>query len=117
MSTATYWQRGEALDYTNPTDTAIASGEIVTIGSRIGIAGGPIAAGETGAVHVGGVWEMPKTGTAAIAMGTTVYYDGTGITDSETDGAESDPTSYVEVGYAAKDAAAADTTILVKLRG
>lgn len=117
MANAEYWQRGEALDFVNSTEATIPANTIVTIGSRIGVTGGPIAPAETGTLHVGGVWEMPKTGTAPIAIGTTVYFDGTGITDATNDGAESNPESYIEVGYAAADAAASATSILVKLRG
>lgn len=117
MATAAYWQRGEALDYTNSGETAIPVNTIVAIGSRIGITGAPIAPSETGVLHVGGVWEMPKTGTAAISMGTVVYFDGTGITDASNDGAQTDPVSYIEAGYAAETAAASATKILVKLRG
>lgn len=110
MATAEYWQRGEALDYVNSGNTTIEANTIVTIGSRIGVTGGPIAPGETGALHVGGVWVMPKTGTAAISMGAVVYFDGTGITGTS-------GTGTTEAGYAAADAAADATTILVKLRG
>lgn len=117
MATAEYWQRGEALDYTNGTDALIPANTIVQIGSRIGVTGCPIAPGDTGSLHVGGVWEIAKTGTTAISMGTTVYFDGTGITDAANNGADADPVSYIEVGYAAADAAASATSILVKLRG
>lgn len=117
MSKAEYWQRGEALDYTNATDALIPANTIVQIGSRIGVTGTDIAPGEVGSLHVGGVWEIAKTGAAEIAMGQTVYFDGTGITDAADDGKEADATTYVEVGYAAAPAAAGDTTILVKLRG
>lgn len=118
MSTnATFWQRGEALDYTNETDALIPANTIVQIGSRIGVTGAPIPPGGVGSLHVGGVWEIPKTGTAAISMGTTVYFDGNGITDSSDDGAEADATSYIEAGYAAAAATEEDKTILVKLRG
>lgn len=109
MSKAEYWQRGEALDYTNATDTLIPANTIVQIGSRIGVTGTDIAPGEVGSLHVGGVWEIDKTGDAEIAMGQTVYFDGTGITDAAD--------SNTEAGYAAAPAAAGDTTILVKLRG
>lgn len=117
MAKVEFWQRGEALDYTNVTDALIPANTIVQIGSRIGVTGGSIAPGETGSLHVGGVWEIPKTGTTAIAIGTTVYFDGTGITDAATDGAQTSPTAYIEAGYAAASAAAAADTILVKLRG
>lgn len=116
MSKAEYWQRGEALDYTNATDAVIPANTIVQIGSRIGVAGTDIAPGDVGSLHVGGVWEIEKTGNTAIAMGQTVYFDGTGITDEADDGA-ADPTEYVVAGYAAAPAAAADKTILVKFSG
>ncbi len=109
MSKAEYWQRGEALDYTNATDALIPANTIVQIGSRIGVTGTDIAPGEVGSLHVGGVWEIAKTGAAEIAMGQTVYFDGTGITDTADGG--------IEAGYAAAPAAAAATVILVKLRG
>ena len=117
MSKAEYWQRGEALDYTNATDALIPANTIVQIGSRIGVTGTDIAPGEVGSLHVGGVWEIGKTGATEIAMGQTVYFDGTGITAAADDGKSEGATAYVEVGYAAANAAAGDTTILVKLRG
>lgn len=116
MSTTEFWQKGEALDYTNSTSDAIEAGDIVQIGSRIGIAGGDIAPGKTGAIHTGGVWKMPKTGTAAISMGQAVYFDGTGITDDADDGG-SPATAYAKAGYAAAAALAADEKILVKIDG
>lgn len=109
MSKAEYWQRGEALDYTNATNDTIPANTIVQISTRLGVTGTDIAPGEVGSLHVGGVWEITKTGTSAIAMGQTVYFDGTGITDAA-DG-------NVEAGYAAADAAADATSILVKFRG
>lgn len=36
---ASYWQRGEALDYVNASETKIEAGTVLTIGKRIGIAG------------------------------------------------------------------------------
>lgn len=109
MSKAAYWQRGEALDYNNATDATIEAGSVVTLGTRIGIAGMDIAPSQTGSVHVEGVYRFAKTGTAAVSMGAAVYYDGTGITNAEDGG--------TPAGYAAADAAAADTEILVKLLG
>lgn len=107
-TTAEFWQRGEALDYTNSTEETIPANTIVQIGTRIGVTGCPIDPGETGSLHVVGVFEIAKTGTADIAMGTTVYFDGTGVTDTEGD---------IEIGYAAAPATADADTILVKLRG
>ena len=126
MSKAAYWQRGETLDYKNQTDTRIDANTIIPIGERIGVAGTDILPGELGSLHVTGVFEMPKTDTTAIEQGASVYFDGTGITATESsstatasegDEAEMAPAAYVLAGYAAQDAAAEDTVILVKLVG
>ena len=117
MTKAEYLQRGESLDYTNVTEDTIPDGAVVTIGSRIGVTGCPIPPGHTGSLHVVGVFEIKKTGTAAIEMGQTVYFDGTGITNAATDGATTNPTSYAAAGYAAAPAAAGDDTILVQING
>lgn len=110
MSKATYWQRGETLDYRNTTDTKIEANTIITFGSHIGVAGTDILPGELGSLHVTGIFEIPKTGTATIEMGIDVYFDGDGITATGGDGT-------IPAGYAAQAAAAADTVILVKLTG
>lgn len=109
MSKAAYWQRGESLDYKNETTAVIEANTIIALNGRIGVAGTAIEPGETGSLHVTGVYEIEKTGTAAIEMGAPVYFDGTGITDTA-DG-------NTLAGYAAQAAAAADTVILVKLQG
>ncbi len=110
MSKAAFWQRGEALDYTNTGTKTIEANTIISFGGHIGIAGTDILPGKVGSLHVTGVFEMPKTATGAVEMGTDVYYDGTGITNIKGD-------STVPAGYAAQAAAADDTIILVKLAG
>ncbi len=109
MSKAAYWQRGESLDYVNDTTAVIEANTILPIEGRIGVAGTSINPGEKGSLHVTGVYEIAKTGTAEIKMGAAVYYDGTGITDTES--------GNTPAGYAAQTAAAEDTVILVKLMG
>lgn len=105
---AKYWQRGETLDYT-PTE-AVKNGAVVSLGTRIGIAGSDIAANEQGQIHVVGVFEMAKDG-AEIALGAAVYYNEANDQITATaDGA-------VPAGYAVQAAKAADTTVLVKLLG
>lgn len=106
---ATYWQRGETLDYT-PTD-AVKNSAVVSLGTRVGVAGSDIAAGAQGQVHVVGVFEMDKAANEAITMGAAVYYDA--ANDAITATAEGN----TPAGYAAADAAAADATVLVKLLG
>lgn len=110
MGKAEYWQRGETLDYKNTGTATIEANTVVIFGSRIGVAGTDIIPGEVGSLHVAGVFEMPKTASVAIDMGTDVYFDGNGITDTEGD-------DTVPAGYAAQAAAAGDTIILVKLAG
>lgn len=110
MGKAAFWQRGEALDYINTGTAVIEANTVITFGGHIGIAGTDILPGETGSLHVAGVFEMPKTAEGAVVMGTDVYFDGDGITDTKGDGT-------VLAGYAAQAAAAGDTVILVKLAG
>ena len=40
MSKAAYWQRGEAIDFTNTTGEKIEANEIVTVGALIGVVHG-----------------------------------------------------------------------------
>lgn len=108
MAKATYWQRGESLDYVNTGDTVIEANSIIDLGTRIGVAGTDINPKEKGSLHVTGVYEIEKTGADAIEMGAAVYYDGTGITAD---------TSGTPAGYAAAAAEADATVVLVKLLG
>lgn len=107
---AEYLQRGESLDYTNATDELIPDGTVVAVGDRIGVTGCPIPPGKTGSLHMVGVFQVKKTGAAAIEMGKTVYFDGTGITDESGDGRTA-------AGYAAAPAATGDGNILVQING
>ena len=108
MSKATYWQRGESLDYKNSGSVVIEANSVIDLGTRIGIAGTDINPNETGSVHVTGVYEFEKTGTGAIDMGAAVYFDGTGITTAS---------SGTPAGYAAAAAEASAAVVLVKLLG
>ncbi len=109
MTTA-FVNRGESLDYVNTGSGVIAAGDIVSLVSRIGVAGDDIQVGETGAVEVIGLFDMPATATGAVSVGTELYFDGTGITDTKGE-------SGVPAGYCAKAFAAGDATIRVKLLG
>ena len=106
---ATYYQRGETLDYT-PTEKTEA-GQVVDLKTRIGVAAAPILAGEQGAVHMVGVFAMTKADGEAIDQGTAVYYDSAADAITATEG------SNTPAGYAAASAAATDATVLVKLLG
>ena len=105
---AEYWQRGESLDYTNAGSAAIEAGDVIVLGTKIGIAGCDIAVGAVGSVHVEGVYKFPKA-TGAITIGAAVYWDATNENITTTS------TSNTLAGYAAAAAVSADTTVLVKI--
>ena len=114
---ATYWQKGEVLDFTPTAD--VKNGQVVPIGSRVGVAGSDIAANEQGHLHVVGVFEMDKAANEAITMGTTLYYDATNdcVTATASTGEDAAKVDNTPAGYAVAPAAAAATTVLVKLLG
>jgi len=60
MSKAAFWQRGESLDFTNATTDMIEANTVMTLGSRICVAGTDILPGETGSIHVAGGFAFPK---------------------------------------------------------
>ena len=107
---AKYWQRGEAIDYT-ATD-ALANGDVVDLATRIGVAGDDIPAGETGTIHIVGVFEIPKA-TGAVTVGQALYWD-KAAKNITTDDAES---ANAPAGWAVAEAGSSDATVLVKLLG
>lgn len=57
--------------------TAVASGAVVLVGTRIGVAVADIAAGATGSVQVVGEFTVTKLGTDVVAQGALLYWDNT----------------------------------------
>lgn len=118
---AIYVQQGAALDFT-PTED-VKNGEVVSLGTRIGVAAGDIPKGSTGTVHVEGVYRLAKASGEALTMGAAVCYDAaadaiTGkasVQSGEGDAAVT--VNHVPAGYAAAPASANDGTVLVKLLG
>ncbi len=106
---ASYWQKGETLDYTAP--DAVQAGAVVKLTGRIGVAAAAIEKGARGSVHMVGVFEMPKAAALAVTMGETVYYD------TENDCITTTATNNTHAGYAAALASANDASVLVKLLG
>ena len=106
---AVYFQRGEALGYTPTEDTK--AGQVVALGTRIGVATSDIPANELGNVHVVGVFSMTKAEGEELAQGAAVYYDST----AEAITATADGNT--PAGYAASPAAATAATVMVKLLG
>ena len=105
---ARYWQKGETLDYT-ATEKAVTNGQVVSLGGRIGVAGNDIAKGETGALHVTGVFIMEKAASVTVAMGAAHYFGESGEKITTV------AAGNVPAGYAAADAEASDATVLVNI--
>lgn len=110
MANAIWFQKGEVLDYANNTENDLETNTIVSLTTRIGVVGNKIPAGEIGALHVEGVFIMPKA-AGAIDLGATVYYSATD------DNITTNKTGNVQAGYAVAPAAADEPTVKVKLLG
>lgn len=123
MSKAAFWQRGESIDFTNATTERIEANSIMVFGSRICVAGTDILPGETGSIHITGVFAFTK-GDEEITAGAEVYYsepDGMvtteatkTIVDPENEG-ETKTVNHVKAGFAVSGAAAAESTVFVKI--
>lgn len=94
-----YIQPGNVLDYV--AGAAIASGDVVEMDKLVGVAMDDIANGDTGAVAISGVFEVPKNNTQAFAQGALIYWDGSQATTTST--------ANTFMGYAADASATADT--------
>ena len=107
MSKAVYRFPGTVVPVTNSGSAAIEPGDVISLTTRIGVAGSRIPAGETGNAHVVGVFTFPKA-TGAISQGDAVYFStSTGkITKTDTD---------VPAGWATEAAASGDETVSVKI--
>lgn len=103
--TAKYIYAGQTLDHTPETD--VAAGDVVVIGSLVGIAKLDIAAGTLGALALTGVYDVKK-GADAFEAGGPVYWDETKK--------QAAPTGTVRLGYATeKTDAAAETVRVLKV--
>jgi len=102
-----YIQEGDVLDHIAA--AAIASGDVILIGKRIGVAVTDIALGDTGALAVEGVFDLPKVTTQAPAQGVLLYWDDTAklITTIATANTLS--------GYAAAPAVNGDLTVQINI--
>ncbi|WP_026486690.1 DUF2190 family protein [Caldanaerobius polysaccharolyticus] len=108
MSKGIYIQKGEVIDFTNNTGADIAYGDVVPIGSRIGIAAETIANGATGSLNVTGVYELPADNTVAFNIGDEVYWDDTGDKLTKTVGT-------YRAGWVIEPKAQTETTAKVKI--
>ncbi len=106
MST-NFIQKGEILNYT-ATAKNISPGELLIIGAIAGVAKTDIAVSETGAVHITGVYGLPKA-NEAITQGAKVYWSNANknVTTNKTDS--------ILIGVAANNAISSDEFIHVLL--
>lgn len=100
-------QPGHVLDHVAA--TAITSGQVVLLGVRIGVALGNAAIGETVAVQVKEVFNLPKVTANVVAQGALLYWDNTAKLLTTT------ATANTLAGYAAAAASGTDTTVDIAL--
>lgn len=100
--TTKFVQPGEVIDYTAGAN--IASGQVVLMGARIGVALKAIANGETGPMQVTGVFNIAKLSTDNMAQGALLYWDNTNSRLTTT------ASGNTLAGFAAAAAAASTTT-------
>lgn len=73
--TTKYVMSGDVIDYV--AGSAITSGQVLLIGTRIGVALAAIASGATGAVRMLGIFTIAKLSTDVVAVGALLYWDNT----------------------------------------
>lgn len=106
-----YIKAGASLSYTNGTGSAIAAGDLVKVGVRVGVALVDIAASASGEVAMDGVYEVDKEASLAVTQGDLLYLDATSGELDKT------ATSQTLAGYAVESEATSTTTVKVKLNG
>lgn len=99
---------GDRIDYTPVAD--VAAGQVIDLGTWVGVATEPIAAGVQGSLQVEGEGDFLKFEDEEIALGVPVYWDEGTNTASGTIGY-----SEAAIGKCTKAAAAADATVRVKM--
>jgi len=105
--TTKFVQPGEVIDYTAGAN--IASGQVVLMGARIGVALKAIANGETGPMQVTGVFNIAKLSTDNMAQGALLYWDNTNSRLTTT------ASGNTLAGFAAAAAAASTTSVNIKI--
>jgi predicted RecA/RadA family phage recombinase len=82
-------QKGSTLTMTAPAD--VTSGQLVVVGSIVGVAGFDAATGTDVEITVEGVFELPKVTTDVIAQGDKLYWDSGQAKLTKTAGSGSKP--------------------------
>jgi predicted RecA/RadA family phage recombinase len=108
-----YIQPGNTITWTNTGETDVASGDVVVVGSILGVAAVAIPAGASGELATSGVFECPKAASAVIAQGEGVIWD---ASESAFDDAAASPATGDVSGAAVAWAAAGNGATVVKVR-
>lgn len=103
-----YVGEGDVLDYTAG-GVAVASGALVVMGKRVGIALGDIPPLTTGAAAVTGTWNVNKAVGEAVAQGDELYWDD--VNDRLTKTANANTLA----GYATAAAGAGAASVSIKI--
>ena len=106
--TTKYKTEGCVIDYTAGSN--LASGAVVVVGTKVGVALSSIASGAQGSVQIAGVFTLAKA-TGAISQCASVYWDSTNSNITTT----ASGNTLAGVAYAA--AANGATTVDVLLNG
>lgn len=69
-----YVEKGDTIDWTNSTGSAVSSGDVVAVGNILAVALVDIANGESGTLSFG-VFNVPKVDAAVIAQGESLTWD------------------------------------------
>lgn len=101
-----YIQQGDIMPFTAA--AAVTSGDLVKVGSVIGVSVTTVAQGDTGAAQIVGVFEVGKE-AVAIDQGDALYYK------SATGKVTTASTGNTFAGYAFASAAAGDSTVHIKI--
>ena len=108
-------QDGNVISFT--ASAATTSGQVVVVGSLVGISQTDVANGATGQLAIEGVFDVPAA-TAAITVGAPVYWDADGNPVGGTAGsgaATATATDNTLMGYAIVGKGAGAGTVRVKL--
>jgi predicted RecA/RadA family phage recombinase len=109
MAKGTYVQKGERIDYTNSTASAIGYKDILPLVTRISIALEDIAVGATGTIGVTGILELSAENTVAFDVGDQLYWDQTNGKLTKTS------TSNILAGWCTEPKTTTGTTARVKI--
>lgn len=75
---ARYIKEGNTICKSNDSRATILYGDVVKLGTRVGIAASNISPGEIGSISVVGVYEMAAEKTEVFSIGDTVYLNESG---------------------------------------